>query len=443
MTTTPRTSPLVVLFAVAAAWLPALGARAGAAAAAPPQPVEWRIDPATAVTLVEDHRVPVITLRLRFPVGTWSPWARERHVEEAFEIQFYDPEGALRRRADALGIRPSLEVSQRQAELAVTFLARDLDEVSRLVRDILSNRDFDRRELKRWRQQRKLLWKEQQTSPAFRLGQAAMRALFRPGDPRRLEYEKPPRLSTDTAELAAARDLVLALPGRQIGFAGDIDRERAEAIARGLLPPPLEEPPEGLEPDLPPPVDPEKRPREVTVAIRRLTQVYLGLARVGLPETDPDYPAFLVADHVLGGNFYSRLSVALRHEEGDTYGAFTHGGGGLVPSGYGPFTFTRAPNAAAAKEKLHRVIDEFHARGITEEERERAAGYLLGRRWTRRANPDAILREAMWEARFGLPHGFRDRLAEKAAALPLEKVNAFIERFYDPARLVEVTVAPK
>ncbi len=419
------------------------GGLAGLAGEAPPSVVRWQADESTTVLLVEDDRVPVVELRLAFPVGDWSPWARENHADEAFRIQFHDPDGALRRRADALGIRPWFSVSSRSMLLSVSFLREDTEAVFELVRDILANRSFDRSELRRWRKERALGWKQKQRSPHFRLEQAARRTLFRPGDSRRVPWEKPPRVSTDVERLVATRDVILRLPGRQIGLAGNIDRATAEQVVENLLPPALERPPAGIDPLLLPPRGPDERPRRLVIPMRRLTQVYMVLGRIAPAIGDPDYPAFLVADHVLGGNFHSRLSTALRHEKGDTYGAGTRGGNDLVPEAYGLATFTRAPNAASAEATLREVLATFHENGITEEERALAAGFLVGRGWRRRASPGAVLAEAMWEQQFGLPRGYRDRLAAQAAALTLDEIDAFIRRFHDPERFGIVIARPR
>ena len=66
------------------------------------------------------------------------------------------------------------------------------------------------------------------------------------------------------------------------------------------------------------------------------------MGRESLPREDPDYPAFMVASHVLGGHFYSRLNVALRHEGGETYGAFSTNlcYVFVVPYGFGTFSLT-------------------------------------------------------------------------------------------------------
>ncbi len=49
----------------------------------------------------------------------------------------------------------------------------------------------------------------------------------------------------------------------------------------------------------------------------------------------------------------------------------------------------------------------------------------------------------MWEIRHGLPAGTYDRVMAEAQQVTLEQVNAFVERFYDPAAFTMVTVVPK
>jgi predicted Zn-dependent peptidase len=90
-------------------------------------------------------------------------------------------------------------------------------------------------------------------------------------------------------------------------------------------------------------------------------------------------------------------------------------------------------NAAKTEQKLRNVLAVFHDKGITEEERADAGHFLIGRRAFQRQAPSQILEGRLHERLEGLPDGFFDALAEKAAAVPLADVNAFIDRFYDPA----------
>ena len=414
---------------------------AAAPAAAARAAVAWPLDEATTVALVEDHRAPLVFVEIEFPAGRWSPWFRGQHAEEAFEIAFHDPAGALRRKADLLGVTLELSAGRRSAILKVECLKEDLDGALGLVREVLANRDFDRHELKRMRAQRKIEWERSQKEPAFRARQALARALFAPGDPRRQEVEKSEPLLTDVPRLVAARDVLVRLPGRSIGFAGDLTRAEAERAASGLFPPAGSRP-EGLEPALGP-VSPTGAERDVTVPMPRLTQVTFAYGRDSLPYGDPDYPAFLVADHVLGGHFYSRLLTALRHEGGETYGATTRNLGDVAPGPYSMGTFTRAPNADAAEAKLREVLRVFQESGITEEERAATAGSLLGARLFEKQSPRNVLDRHLRERRLGLPPGFFDDAAERASRLSLDEINRFISRFYDPGAFGMVRVAPE
>jgi zinc protease len=412
------------------------------AADAPPRVETWALDAGTTGALVEDHRTAVVAVVLEFPVGSWSPWARSAHGVEAFEMQRFDPEGRLRADGDRLAADVDTQADERSLRLAATCLKSDLPEVMALLKRILSNRDLDESELKRRKRGQELEWKASLKQPFFVARQASVRALFAPGDPRRLAVEKPEPDTTDAERLVATRDAIVRLPGRVAGFAGDVTRAEVERLVAGLLP----ETDAKLPPDLAPafqPILPERERKDTTVPLPRLTQVYFAFGRESLPYPDADYPAFVVADHVLGGHFYSRLYVALRHEGGETYGAGTQNLGDVVIGAYGLGTFTRTANASATETKLREALRIFREKGITEQEREDAIGYLRGRRAFDRQSPGQTLRRWLRERRLGLEDGFTERLPDRAAALSLDEINAFIARYYDPARFTMVKVAPK
>jgi zinc protease len=412
-------------------WLTAAGAG---------EPVEsWSLEDGTTAVLVEDHRAPLVSLRFEFPAGSWLEWVRESHAVEAFRFQLEDPEGELRRRADRLAAGIGVSVSGRTSRLWASCLREDLDAVLDLVRDVLANRDYDRREIARSGREAKIGWKGALKRPSFRRGQAMARLVYAPSDPRLRAWERPTPLSSDPQRLAAARDRLLRLPGRVVALAGDVTRADVERAA-AILPP--------IDADSPP-VEPRleallaERPHETTVRIPRLTQVYFALVRDAIPFDHEDYPAWLVADHVLGGHFYSRLYVALRHEGGESYGAGTARYGDVAPGPYALTTYTRVDNAQRAEDKLREALARLRENGITEEERRAAIGYLRGRRAFRLQAPDQVLSRWLYERGVGLEPGFLDRQVERAAALSLEEIHAFAGRYFRPESFTLVRVAPE
>jgi zinc protease len=376
-----------------------------------------------------------------FPIGRWSPWAkRAGRIDEAFALQLLDPAGALRASADRIGAEISLSTDARMSTLALGCRKETLDSALALARDVLANRALDASEISRRNLEGDLAWSAAEKNPQSMMRTHVRRLLFEAKDPRRAPYEKLEHASRDAKRLALVRDTVVRCPGRVIGLAGDLSRAEAEAVARALLPPALDAPPAPPAPALPPLLAAERRPPETSVKLARLTQTYFALAREAPALTDREYPALLVADHVLGGHFYSRLYVALRHGEGDTYATGTIRETEPATGAYAAWTYSRNENAAATEAKLRGVLRAMHERGITEEERADAVGFLRGRRAFTVQAPGQVLDRILWDRSRDLAPGDRDRLVDRAAALPLEEINAFAKRFYDPARFTLIRV---
>jgi zinc protease len=155
-------------------------------------------------------------------------------------------------------------------------------------------------------------------------------------------------------------------------------------------------------------------------------------------DDDPDYPALLLGNYMLGGGFLnSRLAMRLRQKEGLSYGA----GSGLTVSSldqYGRFTASAiyAPEnvsklEAAFKEEIDRMLKD----GFTADEVAAAkSGYLQSRQVSRaqdnelagRINGFLFLdRTLQWDA----------ELENKIKALSMEQINAAMRRHIDPKRI--------
>ena len=398
-------SALVLALAALAAPAPT-GARLSPASAQ-----TWSVDRGTTAVLVEDHRAPLVEVRLMFPIGRWSSWVgRAGRIDGAFALQLLDPAGTLRARADRAGADVTLSTDARMSVVALGCRRESLDSVLALARDLLANRDIDRSEIGRRNLESDLEWSAAEKNPQSMMRTHLRRILFQPRDPRRTPFEKQEHVPGDVRRLISVRDTLVRSPGRVIGFAGDLTRSEAETMARALLPPVLDAPEAPASPALPALLPKAARPKELTVKLARLTQTYLALAREAPALTDREYPAFLVADHVLGGHFYSRLYVALRHGQGDTYATGTIREGEPATGAYATWTYSRTANAAPTEAKLRGVLRTFQGGGITEEERADAVGYLLGRRAFNVQSPGQVLDRILWERSRGLPAGYRDAL---------------------------------
>jgi len=393
------------------------------------------------LVVVEDHRAPVVFFRIDLPVGRHSPWGWTHDARTAWDIQLYDPEGELRRRADELAIHLNLTQSPTVAQINVSCLAEDIDVVLDLIDDVLHNTDFDRKELRRWKKGRRLDRKHDKDDARHQGSVAVRQQLFTKADPRRRPWEQDAPMVTNPTDLAATRDAILAHPGRLVGVSGDVDPALGRRIAERLLPSPV-------------PIDgevdltyrdlqsPEER-ADTEVAMKDLTQVYFRWARPGLTWQDPDAAAAMVAAHILSGHAHARLGQRLRYDEGATYGVSLFDTVEPAVEAQTIYTFTRTENADEAEAMLREELARFHAEGVTEEELHDAVTNIAGSEAFQNQGPWSPMGTRMWELRHGLAPDTYHRVMSEAETLTLEQVNAFIARFYDPETFTMVKVVPK
>lgn len=107
-------------------------------------------------------------------------------------------------------------------------------------------------------------------------------------------------------------------------------------------------------------------------------QTMIRTGRPGINIKDPDYPALVVLDTVLGGYFGSRLMRNIREEKGFTYGiesdleTFRYGGS------FGISADVANENLAAVRTEIGNEIDELRQKMIPQAELDMVRAYLLG-----------------------------------------------------------------
>jgi len=162
---------------------------------------------------------------------------------------------------------------------------------------------------------------------------------------------------------------------------------------------------------------------------------------LAMRDDDPDYPALVLGNYMLGGGFLnSRLATRIRQKEGISYGVgssitagpFDKAGSFMTYAIYNPENSERL--VKALKEELEKVQKE----GFTAEELNAArSGYLQSRQVSRAQDPGLagtlnsylyLNRTMAWDADF----------EKKVAALTPESVNAAMKKHIDPAKLTIV-----
>lgn len=433
--------------------LPALASEPEATpAAAPPAALEttppidapakvelFEIDAHTTGVYIPDHRAPLVDVWVQVPVGQWDEGLIDAGVLEAWVDQTNDPEATLRTRADARAMRLEAGIKTGRSILYLGCLAEDLPEAKTLLGDIITNRTYDEAQFKREAKSNVQGWEMGEKDPPTVRRRAVFELTFSETDPRQPDlapYDLPVR---DSEALADLRDRMLKTPGRYVAFAGDLTLDQAQEFATGLLPaadPSLAWTEMPLEPLL-------ERPARHVVPLANTTQAYLDYFQMGPTTLDPHYPAWLLAEHVLGGHIYSRISTALRHEGGDTYSASSYANVDSSPRPAGIVTFTRADNLEATEQKVKDTLATFHADGITAEELDEAVRYFRGKALMRTQTPEQLLFNTMYNLGNDQPIDWHMEDPAPMEQLTLDEVNAVIREHFDPADFTMVVVVPE
>lgn len=168
---------------------------------------------------------------------------------------------------------------------------------------------------------------------------------------------------------------------------------------------------------------------------------FLAQSRWAMKDTDADYPAFLMANQILGGGaLKSRLADRLRQKEGFSYGTGSFARVGELD----PITIWQAYAIYAPENgtKLQAAFDDEIQKalkdGFTQEELEFArTSWLQGERTERQA--DRVIATWLGQSLYlDRPIRFQAELEAKVGALTLEQVNAALRKHLHPETFVIV-----
>lgn len=161
-----------------------------------------------------------------------------------------------------------------------------------------------------------------------------------------------------------------------------------------------------------------------------------------LRDTDPDYPALVMGNFVLGGgSLSSRIADRLRQKGGLSYTAASQFNASplddraslIVLAIYNPANVEKV--VAGVKEEIARLLEE----GVGAEELERARKGLLEQYRIRRTNDGALASQLASNLFVGRTFQYEADLEKAIGELTPEQVTAALRRHVDPERFVIVT----
>jgi zinc protease len=186
---------------------------------------------------------------------------------------------------------------------------------------------------------------------------------------------------------------------------------------------------------------PDPSPRLAIVPREGAAQSELRIGHLSARRDTPDYPALLVMNAVLGGQFVSRVNLKLREEKGYTYGART---GFDWHKGLSPFTLQASVHTAATADAIKDSLAELDAirgsRPPTHDELTLAKASLTRGYPRNFETAQQVARAVAQLALYGLPDSYFAEFIPKANAVSEAELMQAAARYLAPDRLTILIV---
>ena len=170
-------------------------------------------------------------------------------------------------------------------------------------------------------------------------------------------------------------------------------------------------------------------------------QSELRIGQLSARRVAPEYPALVVMNAVLGGQFVSRVNLKLREEKGFTYGARTSFD---WRRGISPYSLHASVHTASTAEAIADSLAEFAGvRGLrppTQEEMTLAKASLTRGYPRGFETAQQVARSVSMLSLYGLPDTYFEEFVPKIHAVTSADVVAAAARYLDPARLTTLVV---
>ncbi len=406
-----------------------------------PRPVERKLKNGLTVLVIENHRVPVVTMELVLPASTLSDPAEMPGVAEAVAEMLKQGTATRTSRqiADELsetGSSLSINASwgARGTTLSASALTENLDSLLALTSDVLLNATFPEDEFGKWKTRKLTAFQQQRANPAF-LGSERFAQVLYAGDARANISATAAAVNKMTREdLLNFRKRFYVPGGSILGVTGDTTPDaivaklekalggwQGEAIASPDLAPK-------------PPIVEKKiylvnRPGSV--------QTYLMLGNHAVDRVSPDYVACMVLNRILGSGPSSRLFINIREEKGFTYGVYSRFQADKYLDAFSASSSVRTEVTGAALDEFLKEFRKIREEAVPAEELENAKRAIVANFALSIERQAGVLSQVMQLREFGLPPDYWDTYAGKVMAVTADDVQR-VARKYVPLDNLQV-----
>ncbi|MDQ2900838.1 MAG: insulinase family protein, partial [Acidobacteriota bacterium] len=401
-----------------------------------PKPIETKLDNGLTVLILEDHRLPNVTLQFLINGAGPLDEPADRPGLASTTAQMLREGTATRQskqiaeESDRLGatVFASSGFGSPEAVVSASGLSDNFDQWFALATDVLLHPSFPAGELNKLKQRQLVSLRQQRSSPAFLGAERFNRAVYGTF-PAAIVSATPESIQSMTAEMLANWHRERYVPQNAIlGIAGDVDAAQLIPKLKKAL---AEWKKTDFEEKLPRNPKPATEKRILLVNRPNSVQTNLILGNIAIDRRSPDYIAMTVMNRVLGGGPAGRLFLKLREDKGYTYGAYSTFASAQFPGPWRATSDVRTEVTDGAMtefmNELRRIREEkVPAAELQESEHSLVAGFALSLE-----QPAQLLGYAITRKIYNLPDDYWDTYPAKIAAVTADDVERVAKKYLD------------
>jgi zinc protease len=344
---------------------------------------------------------------------------------------------------DRLKARLGVSGRATQATVSIETIRENFPAVLRLAAEVLREPSFPEKEFEELRQEN-LAAIEQQKSEPDAVGSTFYQGHMNPypkGDVRHVQTFDEEAEAYGKATLADAKGFYSSFYGAsngELAIVGDVDEAAASALVAELFG-------DWKSPAaftrVPQPYQDVAALQQTLETPDKANAFFVGGQNLAIRDDDPDFPALLLGNYMLGGGFLnSRLATRIRQKEGLSYGVGSQlTASPLDKSGaFATFAIYAPQNSAkleaAVKEEIARVLKD----GFEEKEIAEAKSGWLQSRQVGRAQDAPLARTLAVNLYIGRTLAWDAELEKKVQTLTAADILAAMRRHIDPAKMTIV-----
>lgn len=416
----------------------------------PPTPERVVLDNGMVVYLLEDHELPLVMVTATIKTGGWLDPADKIGLAGIAGVTMRSGgtqrmgAGELDRELEQMAAMISTGIGTESGSAMLDILVKDLPRGLRLFADVLMTPAFDPARVELAKLQTIEGIRRRQDQPQSIAGRGFAKMLYGPTHPyaRESTVESVTRITRE--DLAAFYANTVHPNGIILGVTGDFEKASMLALLnetfggwkQGDVPAILLPPIEG---------DAARADKTIVRFIGKGTsQTHLRVGHLSIKEDDPDFPALVLLNDILGGSaFRSRLFNDVRTKRGLAYSVGSSFRAGVREQGvWAMRAETKVESTQEAIGRLAANMELLRVQPVSDEELAEAKEAFVNSFVFSFASPAAIVGRLIGLEYDGLPKDFIQQLRDKVVKLTKEDLLAAARKHLHPDQLRILAVGP-